>query len=107
LTVLQEATDSRDRIYGILGLVRYGCSTRIFPDYTQSVCFVYFEAYGVMWGNLENPTLHFAFVDLIADPEARLKRHDPFVEDDRSRNSCDDVYCGMYRSLINLSQRFI
>ena len=52
----QKATDSRDRVYGVLGLVSAECGINIVPDYSKSPCSVFCEAFRTIYKESQHYT---------------------------------------------------
>lgn len=82
------ATNPRDKIYGLLGLVNHGAGGDIVPNYGHSPCSVYCIAIKKMQDDTHQD------LSLLHTQLSNLK-HNPFDEDDGNSN-CDGVECGVW-----------
>jgi Heterokaryon incompatibility protein (HET) len=86
-----KATDSRDKIFALLGLVDGQTKLEIQPDYTSSPCKVFCKAIRVMVNDVER---HSAVLEKINDLERfGLIGHEPLKENVHERLHCNDVAC--------------
>jgi hypothetical protein len=91
---LNQSTDSRDGVYGILALINTGACTRILPDYTKSPCAVFCEAFRAMSEDQRNANDRSKRDDEHFEStvgKAKLSRHNPFDENDVIRISCNGL----------------
>jgi hypothetical protein len=66
LTGLCRATDARDKIYALLGLVDKGAGQRIVVDYTLPPCTVFLVATKALIEDWEDSTLEYELEDMLA-----------------------------------------
>jgi hypothetical protein len=119
------ATDPRDKIYGIVGLVSRGLGVEIEPDYTKSLCAVYCTAICTIlddWysNGIGDLSIVTEIVDSISDPPLHSKPTEAsrtYCEHarrlrqglhpigasllylPRSENMCDGESCGLNTAL--------
>ncbi|KAE8326257.1 ankyrin repeat-containing domain protein [Aspergillus sergii] len=83
------ATNPRDKIYGLLGLVNHGSGGDIVPDYGRSPCSVYCMAIKKMQDDTHQDLslLHKQLNNL---------NHNPFDAGDGDSRNCEGIECGIW-----------
>lgn len=108
-TSASQCTNSRDKIFSILGLVTSGQGGKIVPDYSVSPCSVFSEAIRSVENDLgrskSEPGPSYrrwrradSFKKKYAQimDEVQTHCHNPLADDDGARSICDGISCGMW-----------
>ncbi|KAH0542684.1 hypothetical protein FGG08_002917 [Glutinoglossum americanum] len=95
-----EATDSRDKVFALLGLVDDQTTSQIRPDYTLSPCEIFCKAIRVMAQDKERSAI---VLEKLKDFDSIGSRgHRPLVENVYERQKCDGVACSSKSLCFNL-----
>jgi hypothetical protein len=87
-----QASDPRDRIYALLGLVREGAGVHMRPDYSRSPCQVYGEAIRCLLQDAQ--VVDSQEVEKIKENIAQFPIHNPLNEEvDPGSWRCDGDFC--------------
>jgi Heterokaryon incompatibility protein (HET) len=86
-----KATDSRDKIFALLGLVDGQTKLQLQPDYTLSPCEVFCKAIRLMANDIERSSLVVKKIDDLKGVWS--KGHEPLKENVHERLQCNGVAC--------------
>jgi hypothetical protein len=95
-----EATDSRDKVFALLGLVDDQTTSQIRPDYTLSPCEIFCKAIRVMAQDKERSAI--VLEKLRVFDSIGNRSHQPLVENVYERQKCDGVACSSISLCFNL-----
>jgi hypothetical protein len=98
-----KTTDSRDKIFALLGLVDGPTKLQLQPDYTSSPCEIFCKAIRVMVGETERSSLILKKINDVKG--IGPKDHEPLKENVHERLQCNGLACSSQYLCFDLPNR--